>query len=90
MFEDKLRYLRQQRSMSQKELGQALGVSTSTIGMYEQGRRQPDNQMLMKICSYFAVTADYLIGNRPSDMDDVMTEVEALGRKTDVLRSTHV
>lgn len=81
MFEDKLRYLRQQRSMSQKELGQALGVSTSTIGMYEQGRRQPDNQMLMKICSYFAVTADYLIGNRPSDMDDVMTEVEALGRR---------
>ena len=37
--------------------------------------------MLMKICSYFAVTADYLIGNRPSDMDDVMTEVEALGRR---------
>ena len=62
MFQDKLRTLRRQHMLSQRELGQALGVSASTIGMYEQGRRQPDHRMLMKICSYFHVSADYLLG----------------------------
>ena len=83
MFQEKLRYLRRQHAMSQRELGQTLGVSASTIGMYEQGRREPDNRMLMKICSYFHVTADFLIGENDSyeDTGDVMAEIEDLGRR---------
>ena len=83
MFQDKLRFLRRQHAMSQRELGQALGVSASTIGMYEQGRREPDNRMLMKICGYFHVTADYLLDNDDTGdhPDDVMNEIEELGRK---------
>ena len=83
MFQNKLRTLRRQNAMSQRELGQALGVSASTIGMYEQGRREPDSRMLMKICGYFHVSADYLLGNAGDleDSDDVMNEIEDLGRK---------
>lgn len=83
MFQDKLRSLRRQHALSQRELGQALGVSASTIGMYEQGRREPDNRMLMKICGYFHVTADFLLGNSDDaeHPEDVMDEIEELGRK---------
>ena len=83
MFQDKLRTLRRQHMLSQRELGQALGVSASTIGMYEQGRRQPDHRMLMKICSYFHVSADLLLGdgNELEESGDIMVEIEELGRK---------
>lgn len=83
MFQDKLRTLRRQHTLSQRELGQALGVSASTIGMYEQGRRQPDPDMLIKICSYFHVSADFLLSEskEPEEADDIMAEIEELGRR---------
>ena len=57
-----LKELRTQRGLTQSELSKALNVSASSIGMYEQGRREPDNTTLKKIASYFNVTTDYLLG----------------------------
>ena len=39
MLGEKLKMLRKSRCMTQQELGKALGISTSTVGMYEQGRQ---------------------------------------------------
>lgn len=41
-FKDMLKHLRESRKMSQAELARELGVSTSSIGMYESGTRQPN------------------------------------------------
>lgn len=60
---NKLRTLRKDRGLTQYELGKALGVSPSTIGMYEQGRREPDKDALLAIANFFNVTTDYLLGN---------------------------
>lgn len=60
---NKLRVLRENKGILQKDLGEILGVSTSTIGMYEQGRREPDNGTLKKIANYFEVSIDYLLDN---------------------------
>ena len=60
---NKLRTLRKDRGLTQSELGKALGVSPSTIGMYEQGRREPDKDALLAIANFFNVTTDYLLGN---------------------------
>lgn len=57
-----LKELRTSRGLTQSELSKALNVSASSIGMYEQGRREPDNTTLKKIASYFEVTTDYLLG----------------------------
>ncbi len=62
MFGKKLKHLREYRNMSQKELAEALSLSPSTIGMYEQGSRQPDHEKLRIIADYFGVTTDYLLG----------------------------
>jgi transcriptional regulator with XRE-family HTH domain len=45
-----------------KELGRVLGCGESTISMYENGKRQPDNETLKKIADYYGVTIDYLLG----------------------------
>ena len=59
----KLKKLRENRGMTQAELGKALDISPSAIGMYEQGRRIPDISNLKKISSFFSVSVDYLIEN---------------------------
>lgn len=64
MFGKRLKELRLAASLTQAELGRALGVSASAIGMYEQGRREPDGKMLAKISEYFNVSLDYLLGSR--------------------------
>ena len=61
-----LKRLREEKNMTQAELGKALEISPSAIGMYEQGRRTPDIPTLKKIASYFNVSLDYLLGNAPA------------------------
>jgi transcriptional regulator with XRE-family HTH domain len=45
-----------------KELGLIVGVAESTISLYENGKRQPDNATLIRIAEYFGVSTDYLLG----------------------------
>ena len=58
----RLKELREQRGYSQDELAKLLNTSRSRIGMYEQGRRQPDFEMQETIADLFNVTIDYLFG----------------------------
>ena len=53
--------LRRQMGMSQAELAGALRISSSAVGMYEQGRREPSGQMLVAMADFFGVTTDYLL-----------------------------
>lgn len=62
MISTRLKSLREDADLSQKELAKLLGVSPSTIGMYEAGKRTPDSEMLTRICDFFNITVDYLIG----------------------------
>ena len=52
---ERLKVLRQQDELSQAALAQALGVSRSTISMYESGQREPDFEMLEAMADYFNV-----------------------------------
>lgn len=62
MLGERIKKLREEKEISQKSLSNYLGVSPSTIGMYEQDRRTPDSDMILKIANYFDVTTDYLLG----------------------------
>lgn len=53
--------LRKQAHMSQLQLAEALCVSASTIGMYEQGRRAPGLDVLIRMSRIFGVSLDFLI-----------------------------
>ena len=61
-FGEKLRKLRTQHNMTQRELTQQLGYSNhSHIALLEQGKRQPTAELLLKLMALFNVTADQLI-----------------------------
>lgn len=59
----KLRELRKKQKLSMKELGDILGLSESTISLYENGKREPDINTIIKISSYFHISIDELLGH---------------------------
>ncbi len=61
-FDKILRLLRNEKGMSQQELADALGISKSSINMYERGERQPNFEVLEAIADFFNVDIDYLLG----------------------------
>lgn len=65
MFAKRLRALRESRGVSQEEIAGVLSVSASAIGMYEQGRREPDHDKLRALADYFGVSTDFLLGRDP-------------------------
>ena len=57
--------LRRERGLSQSELAQRLGISSSAVGMYEQGRREPSVEMLVALAGEFRISTDYLLTGKP-------------------------
>lgn len=61
-FSDRLKQLRQSSGLTQQDLADEVGISASAIGMYEQGRREPDRSTLILLSRYFGVSIDFLLG----------------------------
>lgn len=62
MIKARLKKLRSEKGLSQRELAVALNLSPSTIGMYETGQRVPDAETLNRIADLFNTSVDYLMG----------------------------
>ena len=62
MFKHTLRDLRREYRLTQSDLAKILGTSTSTVGNWETGLREPDFGTLQRLADYFHVTTDYLLG----------------------------
>jgi len=69
MFDKRLKYLRKKHNLKQSDLAKILNISDSAIGLYEQGRRNPDKDTLIALSQYFEVTVDYLLGLEVVDID---------------------
>lgn len=61
-FATVIKQLRKERGLTQDQLAALLGVSRSTIGMYETGSREPDFETSEAIADVFNVDMDYLMG----------------------------
>ena len=60
-----LKELRKNKKITQARLAEMLGVSRSTISMWEIDESQPDNDTLVKIAGIFDVSTDFLLGQEP-------------------------
>lgn len=61
-FGERLKLLREHKNMSQSDLAHVLNVVPSTIGMYEQGKREPSFEKMEQLAELFMVSLDYLMG----------------------------
>lgn len=58
----RIKELRQEKEMKQKELAAAIGITHGAISQYETGRSIPSQALLVKFAKFFNVSVDYLLG----------------------------
>lgn len=58
----RLKALRTLRQLRIKDIAEAVGLSPMAYNHYEWGDREPSLDVLKKLCDFFDVPADYLIG----------------------------
>ena len=58
----RIKELRDEKGLSQKQLADAIGLNYRTIGHYENGRLEPNLETIEKLCKYFDISAGYLLG----------------------------
>lgn len=62
MIADRIKSLREQRSMTQAELAKRLGITRSSVNAWEMGISVPSTQYLVEVAGIFKVSTDYLLG----------------------------
>lgn len=58
---DKLKTLRVNNQLTRKQVAELIGVSVSTIGLYESNERLPSIPVLVKLASQYKTSVDYLL-----------------------------
>ena len=63
MLSDRLKTLRLEAKLTQKEIATKLGISQPAYAVWENGKRNPNQQTLATLSNFFNVSVDYLLGN---------------------------
>ena len=58
----RLRELREEQGLTQKELSKRLGLNSVTYLHYEKSQREPPLSVLVEMAKYFEVSTDFLLG----------------------------
>ena len=59
----RLKQLRKDLHLTQEEAADKLGISRARYSHFENGRNEPDNELLLDMANFYNVTVDYLLGN---------------------------
>jgi transcriptional regulator with XRE-family HTH domain len=89
-MKNRLKEIRQEKKLSQKDLTKKLNISQQAISLYEKGDREPKLETWSKLADFFNVPVDYLLGiskdRSTLTIDDLNSEEqEAYERITDML-----
>ncbi|MBE5750781.1 MAG: helix-turn-helix transcriptional regulator [Clostridiales bacterium] len=62
IFAIRLKELRMEKRLTQQQLATTLQTTDDSIYSWEKGRSEPSIAVIRKICDFFEVSADYLLG----------------------------
>ncbi|MCL2531764.1 MAG: helix-turn-helix transcriptional regulator [Oscillospiraceae bacterium] len=62
MHAQRLRQLRQERGLTQRNVADGLNIAESSYQIYEYGRKKPGFDKLVALADFFDVSIDYLVG----------------------------
>ena len=69
--------LRKERGITQKQVAMDLGISQALLSHYEKGLRECGLDFLVRLCDYYNVSSDYILG-RTADRTGTVISVEDL------------
>lgn len=75
---DRLKFLRLQDNLLQKEVAENIGITPQAYHYYEIGRCQPSYDILIKLAKFYNVTIDYLLGNDNTKPKEIKNEIQIL------------
>ena len=61
-FATNLAKLRREKGLSQRQAAAEFGVSQALLSHYETDAREPKLEFVVKVCDYYGVTTDYILG----------------------------
>ncbi|MCL2673776.1 MAG: helix-turn-helix domain-containing protein [Defluviitaleaceae bacterium] len=61
-FAERIRTLRNSKGLSQRVVGESLGINERTYKRYEAGEFEPTATNIIKLANLFEVSADYILG----------------------------
>lgn len=73
MFKDKLKQLREEKGLTQKELADKIYVSRSAICKWEMGNGIPSDVNIENICKFFNVSEEWLLDR--NDMKEIVKNI---------------
>lgn len=59
---ERIKGLREDKDLTQIDIAKYLNVAQNTYSQYENGKREIPITVLVKICQYFDVSSDYILG----------------------------
>lgn len=87
---NKLKNLRIQKKLTQKQVADRIGLAISAISSYEAGTRYPSYEVLVKLARIYHVSTDYLLGMTEKRIIDTTglkeEEVEAVSQLVELFR----
>lgn len=87
---EKLRSLRTEKKLTQKQVADRIGLAISAVSSYESGSRYPSYDALIKLARIFHVSTDYLLGMTDKRNIDVTglsdDEIEVVSQLAEMLR----
>ncbi len=88
MIGNRLKSLRENKGLSQRDLAKVIQVSPSTVAMYELDQRSPDNDTIIKLSDFFNISADYLLGRtdildhiKPDNLEEIWPNTVSVLRR---------
>ena len=62
MVAERIKYLREQKGMTQADLAKQLGITRSSVNAWDMGISVPSTQDIVELSNIFKVSTDYLLG----------------------------
>lgn len=77
MYFKRLKDLREDKDLLQREVADILGISQQYYSQYERGNFTIPIQLLMKLAKYYEVSLDYIVGLTGDDDDEESVQEQA-------------
>lgn len=73
----RLKMLRSEKDVKQKDVAKFLDISSSAYGFYEQDKRTPTPDIVLKLAEYFDVSTDFILGKTDNRNINTKKEINA-------------
>lgn len=91
MIAERIKFLREQKNLTQTELAKKLNITRSSVNAWELGISVPSTQYIVELSNMFSVSTDYLLGvDKTSTIDTsglTENDIEMIYRIIEYLKS---